>query len=206
MEDINRLKSAQRHLQGGRVEEALREYIELAEQGSAEAAYRLGVIYQTGRCVSKDITRAKDYFVLGRERGNALSTYFLAGIYWHEFKIEKALALYKSIASENPSAAFWAFRCLRKLAKGQKDLEEEAERYLIQAKTLGHIEALWFLSIKTAMGKYGLRSIPSGISQFFSVVGAAKRSMRNREWMKYRDSLHRIGFKLYSKRVARGKT
>lgn len=206
MEDINRLNSARRHLQEGRVADAILEYMELAQQGSAEAAYRLGIIHQTGRSVSKDITRAIEYYLLGHERGNALSTYFLAGIYWHEFKIEEALALYKSIANKNPSAAFWAFRCLRKLANGQKELEEEAERYLFQAKTLGHVEAIWFLSIQTARGKYGLKNIPAGISQIFSFVGAGQRSIRNREWMKCRDSMHRIGFKMYAKRIAQGKT
>ncbi len=206
MEDISRLNSARRHLHQGRVAEAIREYMELAHQGSAEAAYCLGNLYQSGRSVPKDLRKTEDYFKLSHDRGYAIATYHLAGVYWYESKLQEALTLYKSIANKNPSAAFWAFRCLKRLALGRKELEEEAQKYLIQAKNMGHIEALRIVSIQTAMGKYGLSKIPTGIVQLFSVAAVAQQSMRNGDRMKYIDSLHRIGFKMYSLFVARGKT
>jgi|GEM_PF-1462080 TPR repeat protein len=199
MEDTSRLNSARRHLHEGRVADGIRECVELSDQGSAEAPDYLGIIYLSGLGAHKDVVKAKNYFLLSHTRGYALGTYHLAGVYHGESNITAALELYKLVADKNPSAAYWIFRCLEKLAPCQKELENESEKYLMQAVKLGHIEALRALAIRTIKGRYGLRKVPDGISKFLGIVEATEESIRKRERLKYIDSLHRWGFRLFYK-------
>jgi hypothetical protein len=205
MVDTNRLTTARRHLRDGRIDDGIRELMELVGEGSAEAPDYLGILYFSGNGVPKDVEKAKSYFLMSHTRGYALGTYHLAGEYNRESNFKGALELFKLIADKNPSAAYWAFRCLVSLSKENKKLEAESEKYLIHAANLGHIEALRTMAIRTIRGRYGLKNIPRGIFKFLGVPRAGRESIAKRERFKYIDSLHRIGFKLWMERIRQPK-
>jgi TPR repeat protein len=205
MVDTNRLTSARRHLREGRIDDGIRELMELVGEGSAEAPDYLGILYFSGNGVPKDVEKAKSYFLMSHTRGYALGTYHLAGEYKRESNFKGALELLKLIADKNPSAAYWAFRCLVNLSKENKKLEAESEKYLIHAANLGHIEALRTIPIRTIKGRYGLKNIPRGIFKYFRSVRAGLESIEKRERFKYIDSLHRMGFRQLNERIRQQK-
>jgi TPR repeat protein len=197
MEDRNRLNSARRLLKEGSFAEGIRECEQLTDLGSAEAPDYLGILYVNGHGVSKNVARATDYFLVSHSRGYPMGTYHLAGQYEIASKTHEALQLFKLVADTNPSAAYWVFRCLKQLAAGQKELEDEAEQYLRQAANLGHIEARRESAIRTIKGHYGISKIPGGILKFLGIVKDAKETIKKRERLKYIDSLHRSSFRRF---------
>ena len=60
---------------------AIREWTPLAEQGMAEAQYRLGMIYDFGQGVPQDSKTAVKWYTLAAEQGVASAQYMLASSY-----------------------------------------------------------------------------------------------------------------------------
>jgi len=61
---------------------ALREFRPLAEQGNADAQYRMGLIYYYGEGVPQDNKTALKWLTLAAEQGYAEAQYRLGGIFW----------------------------------------------------------------------------------------------------------------------------
>ena len=64
-------------------EAALEEFRPLAEQGHAEAQYKLGVMYDVGKGVPKNDTEAVSWYRKAAEQGHAWAQYSLAVMYYN---------------------------------------------------------------------------------------------------------------------------
>jgi uncharacterized protein len=65
----------------GDYETALEEFLPLAQQGSPQARYDLGVLYDNGYGVVQDYSEAAKWYRLAAEQGYARAQYNLAGMY-----------------------------------------------------------------------------------------------------------------------------
>ncbi|MDE1907034.1 MAG: sel1 repeat family protein [Rhodospirillales bacterium] len=203
MEDMQRLNSARRLISEKKFAEGVRACQQLTDLGSAEAPDYLGILYLNGSGVPKNVAKATEYFLLSHNRGYQMGTYHLAGQYQLASKTHQALHLFKLVADTNPSAAYWAFRCLEQLEKSQKGWQDEAEQYLRQAVSLGHIEARRTSAIRAIIGYYGVSGIPGGILKFLGIAKAIKQCIEKRERLKYIDSLHRRGVRQFDEMIRR---
>jgi TPR repeat protein len=78
-------------------ETALREWRPLAEQGSAAAQYRLGVMYFHGIVVEKDFKMARDWYERAARQGDARAAYELGVMY----------ELGRGVWQDERQAAYW---------------------------------------------------------------------------------------------------
>ena len=86
--------------------ENIKELISEAEEGSAAARYRLGVIYQEGKGVAKDHKKAKESFISAAELIDddfsrfCLNTLHLIGLYEDDTDHEQAAEWFRSVAEQ----------------------------------------------------------------------------------------------------------
>jgi len=109
----------------------------LTDQGDAGAQYRLGVQYEYGRGVPKDLGRAAEFFQKAADQGNADAQFWLGSLY--QFggpgqgvpkDLEKAVVLYQKAADQGQRVAQLNLgTCYRKGEGVPKDLRKAAELY-----------------------------------------------------------------------------
>lgn len=75
------LVDANRVYESGDYEKAAKLYGALANKGSVEAQYNLGIMYRAGRGVPRDINEAKKWYLLAAEQGHALAQFNLGWMY-----------------------------------------------------------------------------------------------------------------------------
>lgn len=69
------------YAQTGNFEAALKEWRPLAEQGNIEAQFNLGIMYEKGNGVSKDLKEALQWYRLAADQGDAMAQYNI-GVYY----------------------------------------------------------------------------------------------------------------------------
>ncbi|MBI5439025.1 MAG: sel1 repeat family protein [Nitrosomonadales bacterium] len=65
----------------GDYEKAAKLYTPLAQSGSAEAQYVLGMMYRAGRGVPHDYNEARKWYMLAAEQGHPIAQFYLGWIY-----------------------------------------------------------------------------------------------------------------------------
>lgn len=102
--------------------EALKWYKKAAEQGYAEAQFKLGAMYRDGYGVAQDYLDTVKWFTLAAEQGHVVAQYCLGYMYRHGYGVDKslpeALKWYKKASEQgDKESARWA-------KKIEKELEE----------------------------------------------------------------------------------
>ena len=77
------LSDATRVYNTGDYEQAAKLYRPLAEKGSAEAQYVLGMMYRAGRGVERDNKEARKWYQLAAEQGHPIAQFYLGWMYAH---------------------------------------------------------------------------------------------------------------------------
>src|SRR3546814_4292055 len=67
---------------------AYEEFLPLAEGGMAAAQYKLGLMYENGRGVAKDLAMAEKWYALAAEQGYSSAQYNLAFVHYSHDDIE----------------------------------------------------------------------------------------------------------------------
>ncbi len=91
----------------GRYAEALPLYRQLAEQGNANAQFKLGVMYELGQYVAQDYTQAFSWYLKAAEQGNSNAQYSCA------IKYQSG----QGVMQDPTKAAYW----YRKAAQAHSD-------------------------------------------------------------------------------------
>jgi len=131
-------------LDRGDYAEALRLLWPLAEQGDAEAQFRLGKLYVSGRGVQENYSLAEKWYRMAGEQGNADAQYGLAALLQERNKYTEATKWYKKAAAQGDRDAafslaniyaggFGAPRHLFDLSKSAHWFEKAAELGFIYA-------------------------------------------------------------------------
>jgi len=100
--DKSRTEEAKRAVRLMNFTLAAKLFSNLAESGDRDAQYRLGVLYQTGRGVTKDYTKALYFFKRAAEKGYPKALYSLAQMFENGWGTnldhQQALSLYQQAA------------------------------------------------------------------------------------------------------------
>ncbi|MDX8448504.1 tetratricopeptide repeat protein [Mesorhizobium captivum] len=180
------LAKAKAYLDDKQFDQAIGIYQNLLSEGShgaAEAAYNLGIIYQAGSGVRSDKSEAKKYYTISEDLGYPMATYRIASMHFANGEAEMALACFKKIADQNPSAAYWVFRILKDHATETE--KNSARTYLYLADKLGHVLAKRIIAMENIKGRNGILNIPAGIIMYFSTVKKMIEVVRDNDKIKY---------------------
>lgn len=74
-------ETAEQHRENGDYAAALEIYQELADDGDAQAQYRMGQLYDGGKGVEQDYTKAAEWFLKAAEQGHAWAEYSIGDMY-----------------------------------------------------------------------------------------------------------------------------
>ncbi|MDO9047374.1 MAG: DnaJ domain-containing protein [Methylobacter sp.] len=116
------LKKAKHALNKGQVAKALPLYLQLAEQGNADAQFQAGLIYVNGQGITKDDKQAVGWFAKAAEQGHMEAQTKLGFMY----------ATGKGVAQNYNSAVYWCFK-----AAEQGDVIAQYNLGLMYAKGQG---------------------------------------------------------------------
>ncbi len=159
----------------------------LAESGDAEAQFRLGTLYQTGRGIEQDTRRAADYFAAAAQQGHA------------EAQVQYGILLLEGGEIEiNPrKAALWL-----SMAANQNQAQAQYLLGLMHFKGIGvhKDEVAGTLWLEKAAGQ-GWREAQRSLAQIFSrgINGMPPDKERARFW------LERSLGKIYYRNAADGR-
>ena len=125
--------------------------IKAAEQGNADAQYKLGLSYEHGDRVQQNYVKAAHWYILSSNRGNANAQYNLANMYEQGLGVSKNLReaadLYKSAAEQGHSNAQLHYGLCLRNGSGIDENPEEAIKWFIKASEKGNAAAIYNLGI-----------------------------------------------------------
>lgn len=141
-------------LDAGRYEEAARKLAPLADSGLAEAQYRLGLLYYTGKGVTENEKKSYELLLKSAKQGHLQAMFHLGNLL--TFGQDAA----RLVADPDVEAARWYFQAataghveaqyslgiLFLTGKGVERNEKEATYWMQQAAKNGHKEAQSYLS------------------------------------------------------------
>jgi TPR repeat protein len=187
MNDTASLNAAKTMLREKRFQEAIATFEAVANgksDASAEAAYCLGIIYHSGEGAPANIDDATQYYLIAEQSGYSMATYRLAGIYNKQCELQKAYDSYQTVAQNNPSAAYWAYRLLA-LDKNLDTNPNASDKYLNTAAERDHVLAQRIIAMKYISGRNGFLNVPYGLYLFLKMAWNAVRVTSKGEKLKY---------------------
>jgi uncharacterized protein len=136
---------------------ALEILIPLAEQGDAQAQFKLGTIYDYGRGVSPDYQQAYKWYKLSADKGNGFSIYGLAWLHRNGQRVKKkqnksndlfkkALKILRPLAEQGDAQAQVELGMSFFLGVGVPQDDNEAVKWLRLSAEQGHAEGQYQLS------------------------------------------------------------
>lgn len=140
------LEDAHRSLEAGQLVDAARRYSALADAGNAEAQFRLGLMYFTGRGVPENEKRAYDLLLKAANQGHLPAMLQLANVLTFGQQIpnlisdpdSEAAKWYFQAASAGSAEAQYSLGVLFQTGKGVVRSPEEALYWMRQAAKNGH--------------------------------------------------------------------
>lgn len=118
------------------------DYEKAAEKGSADAQYKLGLIYYRER----NYTEAATQYRKAAEKGNAKAQYALGNRYYEgkgvEQSYEEAFKWYKKAAEQGHAQAQFNLGCMYGRGEGVKKNHFEAIQWISKAAEQGNADAL----------------------------------------------------------------
>lgn len=117
-------------------------FLEAAERGNINAAYKLGCMYEFG-IVERDIYKAVKYFTTASEAGMPLAAYHLSLLYQQPdvCNYHKAFKYAKTSAERGVPEGEFVFGCMLLIGRGCQSDRHEAVRYLNMAAEHGIFQA-----------------------------------------------------------------
>jgi uncharacterized protein len=119
---------------------ALKIYRALAEQGDAVSQYALGRMYARGEGVPKDADKARFWFGMGRDQGNALKAY-------NRGDYATALRIYRPLAEKNQVLAEYIMGLMYANGQGVAENYGEALKWLQKAAEQGEAKAQFSVGV-----------------------------------------------------------
>jgi len=147
------LDEAIQALDSGRPEEAARKLSPLADAGNAEAQYRLGMMYFTGRGVKENEKRSYDLLLRSASQGHVPAMLQLANVLTFGQQIptiiaepdQEAAKWYFQAASKGNAEAQYSLGVLFQTGKGVERNDKEALYWMNEAARNGHEAAQTYI-------------------------------------------------------------
>lgn len=137
--------------------ETIEKYRKAAEQGDAEAQWRLGESYESGYGVKKDFAKAVEWYKRSADQDNAAGKLFLGRCYMNgqgvEKDLSKAVNLFKQSAKQGHAVGQWVLGLCFYCGEGvEKDYVKAAKLYKRSAEQ-GSGVGQWRLATCYLLGK-----------------------------------------------------
>jgi TPR repeat protein len=132
-------------------EQAFACYSRAAELGHAGALHNLGLMYESGRGIAKDETKAADYYRRAADEGNPDAQYSLGVIYEFGRGVPKDEAIaaewYRRSAEQGDAEAQYYLGCRYAEGRGVRKDDARALRWLLESASQGNAEAQYKLGV-----------------------------------------------------------
>ena len=125
------------------------------------AADLLGILYENGIGVSKNLDKAIEFYAKSREEGSPMGAYHLGLGLYKQGKYLEALNILGSLSDANPSAAFWSYRSAKKI-ESSPNRNSTAEVFLTKSSKMGHFGAKTVIASRYINGEHGYLMMPLG--------------------------------------------
>ena len=161
------LETAQKAYDRGDFSSAFNEWIPMAEQGNAEAQYRVGRLYERGEGVSLEDSRAAHWYGLAAKQGHVEAQTNLGYLYATGRGVPKdrsqASRWFRSAAEKGDDFAQEQLAVLYELGDGVQEDQVEAARWYLAAAEQGKAVSQFSLALKYSSG----RGVPKDLAQAF---------------------------------------
>ena len=152
-------------------EKAAEWYLRSAEQGNANAQYRLGLLYYDGRGVKQDYEEAARWLTEAAKQNHAEAQYYLGMFaengYGMEQDEQRAAEWYIQSAEQGNIDAQYRLGLLYYSGRGVEQNYKEAVRWFEKAAEQNHAEALNYMGICAENG-YGLQQDDRSAAAWFA--------------------------------------
>jgi TPR repeat protein len=129
----------------GEYKTAFKKFLQLANQGDAQAQYFIGVMYVKGRGITQNITESMKWFRKAAEQGDAKAQYELGER--HEcgcgisLNTSEAVKWYRMAAKQGHAKAQYILGVMYEIGKGVEKNYVNAQMWNILASAQGHSDA-----------------------------------------------------------------
>ena len=114
---------------------------ELAEQGHAQAQFKLGRYYETGEGLPQDVEKAMEWYTKAAEQGYAKAQSNLGRLLVLSHNYEEAVRWFTMAADQGLAQAQYSLGLLYMQGQGVPQSIERANEWLIKAAEQGHVDA-----------------------------------------------------------------
>jgi uncharacterized protein len=132
-----------------------KELITKADAGDVEAQFRVGVIYDTGNGAPSSGEKAKKYYLMAANQGNAEAQNSLGSIYQAEKNYDEAKLWYEQASEQNHPTATSSLGFLYDLGLGVPQDRKKGFELYSKAANLGHGRAMWNIANMYGAGQLG---------------------------------------------------
>jgi TPR repeat protein len=163
-------------LRQGKNEEGFAVARALADAGESDGELMLGWMYHTGLGVERDDQTAQDHYLIGANRGHALSMFYLGWLYATKGEPERAVHWFTLSSKHGCSAATYQLGRMYLAGWGVQRNQNTATQYFETAAKLGHLYARMYIAREMLYGRRGMTRIPVGLFNVLQVVFAFGRT------------------------------
>lgn len=166
--------------------ESLAKLKDEAAKGNAEAVFKVGVAYDEGKDVGKDLVEAAKWYRKAADQGYVPATYNLAAMYANgdgvEVDFTQAIRLYKQAADKGYGMAMYNLGCMSEDGRGVEKSFSDAIKWYRDAANKGIAPAMYNLGVMCSEGR-GVKKDDAEAIKWW--VEAADR--------KYVSAMHNLG-------------
>ncbi|MEX2164318.1 MAG: tetratricopeptide repeat protein [Sulfuricaulis sp.] len=176
--EIAKLTEAKRLYEKGKLQEALKLYLPLAEAGNIECQIFVGRLYAKGvRGVTQDLEAAKRWLGRAANSGNADALYSLGVIDHRLGKYSSAIHSYQNAATLGYSAAYYQLGNMYRAGIGFEKNRDKAFELYEEAAKRGHIFARRDIALMLVKGCKGWRMVPLGCIKWLASIFTGIRTV-----------------------------
>ncbi len=162
---------------------AYREFLAPAKQGDSRAQNALGVLYENGWGVHKDVRTAFEWYVLAANQGSAMAQFNLAGMYIEgkgvDLNLQEAFRLYRLSAEQGVAGAQRYLGYFYATGKGVAEDQKEAVRWYQLAADQDDAEAQYRLGLQYHQGKGVPRNLEQATIWYRRAINRGNHDARN---------------------------
>ncbi len=125
-----------------------------AEQGNKNGQLQLGLMYKSGKGISKDKQKALYWFEKSAKQGDKVAQYYAGVMYYYELgNKEKAFYWYKKSAIQGHPISEWMIGGMLATGEGVKIDEEQGIMWIKRSAQKGYIQAQYSLGFSYLVGR-----------------------------------------------------
>ncbi|HEY1750063.1 MAG TPA: tetratricopeptide repeat protein [Caulobacteraceae bacterium] len=151
-------------------EEAVAEFLALAERGSSRAMMQLGWQLEVGEGSSPNLTEVEQWYRRAAAGGAIDAHYYLGDLLWRQHRFDEAYEAFR--AGTELGHVLSISRLASMLFRGEGAVKNlgQARKLWERASAMGHMPSRRHLGIYSLQGRFGFSRIPVGLPLLWSAM------------------------------------